>query len=565
MSLDRSRLDSGMNSAHSRLGDFGRQISHTLLLAGVAAGTALAAGITSAIKQYAAYEQTQIAFAELFGGIEQGKAMLADLSLFARRTPFEIGDVESAARRLKAYQYAAEDIIPTLRIIGDAASGLGLGAGGIEQLTLALGQMKMRGFVSGEEIRQLTGAGVNVWGYLTEEFGITTAKAMEKAEKKELDFARAFAAINAGLVEDFGGMMEAQAQTLGGLWSNVKDTATITMRSIGKMIVETFGLRGKVGDALKTLEGVAAVFSDEGGIWKGIEKVFGRETKDKVLGFFAQVARIWREVKELFRTMGDDFAPLKEDLARFASEILPSIYQLTQDLQALWESIGPTIVGVLDAFLTLSAAIMQAYQGDWKAAGDSINTNTGAALAGLALLMISLKRVCDLLGTIKTLSATASGAQGLGLLNGVTFGGLLGQLAIVAAAIAALVGLVSGLNWMIDNFDAKFTNKTRSIPIAPHEQAALDEQLSNNNGMYHGGVHGQGFANGGIASGPSSGYLALLHGTELITPMDKVGSTGATINIYGSRADASAIAAEVRKVLRGEVGGALSRTALMGA
>jgi len=74
-----------------------------------------------------------------------------------------------------------------------------------------------------------------------------------------------------------------------------------------------------------------------------------------------------------------------------------------------------------------------------------------------------------------------------------------------------------------------------------------------------------GAAQGGVLSGPSSGYLALLHGTELVTPWDKVGAGGPVFNITGSRADASAIASEVRKVLRGEVGGARSRTALMGA
>ena len=45
---------------------------------------------------------------------------------------------------------------------------------------------------------------------------------------------------------------------------------------------------------------------------------------------------------------------------------------------------------------------------------------------------------------------------------------------------------------------------------------------------------GDGFAEGGIASGPSTGYLATLHGTELIIPMDDISAgtsnstTGAT-------------------------------------
>ena len=40
----------------------------------------------------------------------------------------------------------------------------------------------------------------------------------------------------------------------------------------------------------------------------------------------------------------------------------------------------------------------------------------------------------------------------------------------------------------------------------------------------------QGFADGGIASGPSSGYQALLHGTELIVPLDGAGRPGQVRN-----------------------------------
>lgn len=43
------------------------------------------------------------------------------------------------------------------------------------------------------------------------------------------------------------------------------------------------------------------------------------------------------------------------------------------------------------------------------------------------------------------------------------------------------------------------------------------------------------FAEGGIANGPRSGYLAMLHGTEVITPIDKVGelATGAPVEVTG--------------------------------
>jgi len=72
-------------------------------------------------------------------------------------------------------------------------------------------------------------------------------------------------------------------------------------------------------------------------------------------------------------------------------------------------------------------------------------------------------------------------------------------------------------------------------------------------------------ADGGIVTAPTLAVVGEA-GPEAVIPLSKLGGMGGqNFYITGSRADASAIAAEVRKVLRGEVGGALSRTALMGA
>lgn len=64
-------------------------------------------------------------------------------------------------------------------------------------------------------------------------------------------------------------------------------------------------------------------------------------------------------------------------------------------------------------------------------------------------------------------------------------------------------------------------------------------------------------ASGGILTGPKSGYLAMLHGTEVVTPISKVGTMGHTFNFYNtSRSDIPHIEAAVRKVLRDDVRGA---------
>ena len=83
----------------------------------------------------------------VLGGIGAGLAALgvasvkAGASLQSTKTPFEFSQVSQTAQKFIAFGFSAEQVIPTLTAVGDAAAGVGLGAEGINRITLALGQM----------------------------------------------------------------------------------------------------------------------------------------------------------------------------------------------------------------------------------------------------------------------------------------------------------------------------------------------------------------------------------------------------------------------------------------
>jgi len=52
---------------------------------------------------------------------------------------FEFPSLIEASKRMLAYGFAAEEVLPTLRAVGDAAAALGAGSEGIDRITLALG------------------------------------------------------------------------------------------------------------------------------------------------------------------------------------------------------------------------------------------------------------------------------------------------------------------------------------------------------------------------------------------------------------------------------------------
>ena len=80
-------------------------------------------------------------------GPERAKQMIADLTDFAKKTPFEMSGLTDATQKLLAYGFTAEDVIPTLTAIGDATAALGSGQEGIDACTRAIGQMQAKGIL----------------------------------------------------------------------------------------------------------------------------------------------------------------------------------------------------------------------------------------------------------------------------------------------------------------------------------------------------------------------------------------------------------------------------------
>lgn len=169
-------------------------------------------------------QQSQIAFETMLGSAEKAKKMLADLQTFAANTPFEFIGLQESAKQLLAYGFAAEKIIPMMTAVGNAASGLGMSEDGINRITLAIGQMMNKQKVSGEEMLQLTEAGIPAWTILAKKMGMSTAEVMKLSEKGLIPAGKAIDMLIEGMNERFPNMLEKQSKSLFGLWSTIKDT-----------------------------------------------------------------------------------------------------------------------------------------------------------------------------------------------------------------------------------------------------------------------------------------------------------------------------------------------------
>jgi phage tail tape-measure protein len=127
------------------------------LMSGLAIGAGIANVAKSVVTLGANLEQAQISFEVMLGSAEKANYLLKELTDFAAKTPFELVGLRQDAKLLLAMGVQMEELIPTMTILGNAASGLSVD---FNRLALAYGQVQAKGKLQGGELKQFTEAGV---------------------------------------------------------------------------------------------------------------------------------------------------------------------------------------------------------------------------------------------------------------------------------------------------------------------------------------------------------------------------------------------------------------------
>lgn len=239
------------------------------LAAAGASATAAFGGILAALawptKLAADMEVTRASFQAMLGDAQKVKTLLADLQKFGAETPFQFPELADAARKLMAFGVSAEDVIDTLRNIGDVSSGIGAPLGEIAEI---FGKAKVQGRLFMEDINQLTGRGIPIFAALAKQFGVTEGEIRGMVEKGQINFShlgQAFKDLTA-TGGQFAGQMAAKSKTLIGLFSTLMDSISAAVMPVGEALVEalkpvvTFaGLLIKpIGEFLSANAGVVA-------------------------------------------------------------------------------------------------------------------------------------------------------------------------------------------------------------------------------------------------------------------------------------------------------------------
>jgi tape measure domain-containing protein len=246
--VDTSPADKGLSALDQRVSAFGKQFSEGLGIgAGVAAfgaglkviGDGIGALKASVIDFNQQLDMSRNIFTRYFeGNTKVADAFLNSLKRFAAETPFEFKDLSSLSVRLQSVGIAANDIIPTIKAIGNAASASGsLSQEALGRIGLAIQQMIGKGKVSAEEMNQLIEGGVtNAWQILAKEVGVTEAQVRKMSEQGLIAGETMVKALRSSY--EHAGLMEQASKSLTGALSTIRDVGTQAFAEMGRSIYE---------------------------------------------------------------------------------------------------------------------------------------------------------------------------------------------------------------------------------------------------------------------------------------------------------------------------------------
>lgn len=326
------------------------------------AGGILNMGIAS-VQAAAQMRQYEIAFQTMLKSAEAGTQMLRDLQQFAAETPFDVPGVVSAGQQLMAFGFKAEEIIPMLTNLGDAASGLGLGTEGVSRLAYALGQMQTSGKLNAQDMMQLTSAGISAWDMLAQAAGKTVAEMKDLCSKGAIDSKAAVQTIVAGMNEQFGGMMAKTSDEVAGLLANIEETAGNTSAAVGKYLTEAFNIKGilkDVSDRLGQFQQKMQTATEQGKSMGDVIKECVPAPVIAAIGAFAAVLAVVSvaAVATLGAVLG-----LSAGIVAAGAAIGAAIALVITYWDDLANAVKAAVQGILDTVIIIGTAITEAILG----------------------------------------------------------------------------------------------------------------------------------------------------------------------------------------------------------
>lgn len=452
----RKEINATKRQLKTAFGSEGMELSSDAAKTIAGLGAALAGLSVYAVKAGGELENVRVAMTNLLGSAEKAESFIKELQNFAASTPFEFNDVTKASQKFLAFGFTAEQIIPTLTAVGDAAAGVGAGQDGVDRLTLALGQIAAKGKLASEEMMQLTELGIPAWQMLAQKLGTDVAGAQDMVTKRMVDSKMALDALVGGMEDRYGGMMEQQSGTILGTWSNLMDGIGQTASQAGLQIAAALDLTTVFSSMGDWLADFAAAIG-ESGISGAIASCVPPEAQLAVVAFgtaltAVAIPAIYAAGAAAVAMMAPFVAAVGAAVAAFAPFII-AITAVTTALYACWQS-GVTVSDVLELMGVDSEKLSSA----WANVESAFSSFGNLLISGIGLL----KPAFTGFGAVIALVATGI-LKAIGVIINIFTLFVSGVASAVDAVCTVLNSMAEYISSVMDTVGSVFSNMAGSI------------------------------------------------------------------------------------------------------
>lgn len=253
-------VGNAMDDASKQALSFGDVLKANVLSDAITSGLrAIAEGFktiaSTALGYNATMEGYQTSFEVMMGSAEKAKKIVAELTDFAAKTPFEMRDLADTTQLLMNYGLTADQAMERMSMLGDIAQG---NAEKMNRIAIAYGQMSSAGKVQLEDIKQMIEAGFNPLQEISQTTGESMQSLYDRISAGTISVDEITAAMQRSTAE--GGKyfqsMEKQSQTLNGQLSTLKDNASQALGTMFQGVSEslTTTVLPQINEALQSID-----------------------------------------------------------------------------------------------------------------------------------------------------------------------------------------------------------------------------------------------------------------------------------------------------------------------
>lgn len=217
------------------------------VLAQIGVSFSLIGAAVKGIQIAGGFEAAKVDLEVLLGSAEKANKVFKELVDLSTRTPLQLKDLLGPARMLALAGAPVEDLVPLITMIGNASGG---SAEKLQRMTLAFEHALMQGKLTGYTLRQLTFAGFNPLKDIAAITGQDVTKVAEALHKGKIGADLLVAAFQRASQPGgtLFGRMAKQAQTIGGLFTTLKDNVILALGEIGVILIEGLDLKNVIRD-----------------------------------------------------------------------------------------------------------------------------------------------------------------------------------------------------------------------------------------------------------------------------------------------------------------------------